>query len=295
MSKKIAQILANIDLEGAKASYKTLSTRECKNPGLSKMGLSTLDYFFLESRLKTKTKSGVSFIDVMSDKDKLEHLTMVTKRWRADVDFDTITPRDLLRYRYYTFQLYYGTINQFRPAFARWIYCHLKPKIGILDFSAGWGGRCLAAMSLGIPYIGIDTNIGIKDSYTEMIKEIEPGANVKMIFKPSEQVDFSKYEYDLIFTSPPYFMIEKYENMPAYKDKEEFLDKFFRPVVRSAWKYLKTGGKMALNMPHDMYMAIKDELPKVSKRIQLPLYSRTQKKTRKKNTSHELIYVWNKV
>lgn len=303
-TKEAARLLLNLDKEGARSSYHTLKTRECKNPGLSKMGLPALDYYFLEHRLKTKTKSGVSFSDILSDKKKLEHITSVAKRWNADVDFDTITPRDLLRYRYYAFQLYYGTINQFRPTFARWIFCQMKPKVGILDFSAGWGGRCLAAMSLGIPYIGVDANISLEKSYQKMIRDFEPEAKdkVTMIFKPSETVDFSKYDYDLVFTSPPYFMIEKYENMPGYKTKEEFLDEFFRPVVQSAWKHLKKGGKMALNMPHEMYMAIKDELPKVSRRIQMPLYGRDTRKNKKEGTRknkasttpHELVYVWNK-
>jgi hypothetical protein len=301
-SKDAARLLLNIDKQGAKESYEELKTKECKNPGLSRMGLPALDYYFLQHRFKTKAKSGVSFNDVLTNKEKLSHITSVAKRWRADVDFDTLSPRDLLRYQYYAFQLYYGTINQFRPAFARWIYCHLKPKVGILDFSSGWGGRCLAAMSLGIPYIGVDANVSLKKSYQAMIRDFEPDAKVSMIFQPSETVDFSKYNYDLIFTSPPYFMIEKYENMPGYKGKEAFLDEFFRPVVRSAWKHLKKGGKMALNMPHDMYMAIKDELPKVSRRIQMPLHARDTRKNKKKGTvknnksgkPHELVYVWNK-
>jgi len=52
-------------------------------------------------------------------------------------------------------------------------------------------------------------------------------SKVTLIFKPSEQVDFSKYDYDLVFTSPPYFMIERYEKMPPYKSKQEFLENFF--------------------------------------------------------------------
>jgi hypothetical protein len=57
---------------------------------------------------------------------------------------------------------------------------------------------------------------------------------------------------------------------------------------------------MALNMPHDMYMAVKDRLPKVSKRLTLPLHNRHPTNAAKgqalgiEKERHELIYVWKK-
>ena len=134
-----------------------------------------------------------------------------------------------------------------------------------------------------------------------MIDTYEPDAKVKMIFKPSEQVDFSKFKYDLIFTSPPYFMIEEYETMPAYKSKQDFLDTFFIPVTMSAWNNLIPGGNMALNMPEEMYDAVKALLPKIKRTIILPLSNRhptnssSGTKLGKENKErHELIYVWHK-
>jgi len=122
-----------------------------------------------------------------------------------------------------------------------------------------------------------------------------------MIFKPSENVDFSKFKYDLIFTSPPYFMIEEYEKMPAYKTKQGFLDKFFIPVTIASWTYLLPGGNMALNIPEEMYDSIKDLLPKIKKTIELPLSNRHPVNTSKQQRlgkedkeRHELIYVWHK-
>jgi hypothetical protein len=67
---------------------------------------------------------------------------------KAIKDYDAT---GLLKAQYQVFQLYWGSINQFRPTVAKWVYTTLKAKTGILDFSAGWGGRCLAAMSMGIP------------------------------------------------------------------------------------------------------------------------------------------------
>jgi hypothetical protein len=177
-----------------------------------------------------------------------------------------------------------------------------QPKHGVLDFSAGWGGRCLGAMAYGVPYIGIDANKNLEKSYRDMIKAVEPSANVKLYFKPSETVDFSKFKYDLIFTSPPYFMLEEYERMPTYGSKEGFLEKFFRPVVLSAWKNLHSPGYMALNMPKEMYDAVKDILPKLWKRMKLSIANRHPTNASKGDTigavdakaRSEGIYVWKK-
>ena len=93
-----------------------------------------------------------------------------------------------------------------------------------------------------------------------MISDFEDKStsNVMMIFEKSQNVDYSKLpKYDLIFTSPPYFNLEKYEGMEIFKDKEEFIEKFWRPTIEKAFKYLEKGGNIALNMPEEMYNAIK--------------------------------------
>ena len=235
----------------------------------------------------------------MASPERVDFLTELVRRYKK-VDPASLSHRDLLKKQYDVFQLYYGTVNQFRPVVAKWIYCKLNPRVGILDFSAGWGGRCLAAMSMGIPYIGIDANANLESSYNAMVRAIDPSANVQLVFKPSETVDFSRYKYDLIFTSPPYFMLEKYEKMPEYKTKEDFLQRFFIPVVQSAWRSLRKGGHMALNMPKEMYEAIRPHLPRLYKTYELPLINRNPssaalQKELKNAPRSELIYVWHKV
>jgi tRNA1(Val) A37 N6-methylase TrmN6 len=270
----IAKQIRNITKEDAILSFERLKELNCNiNPGLNHAGIKALDYIFLKHRIKAKTKSGISFYDAIRNKKMSQSLLKYVKRWKHK----TITKKNMVNLKYDIFQLIYGSVNQFRPGVAKWIYCLLGAKKGILDISAGWGGRCLAAISLGIPYIGVDANTNLKKSYEQMIKMYAGGGGeggVKMIFSPAEKVDFSKFEYDLIFTSPPYFTLEKYENMPVYGSKKEFLDVFFIPVILSAWRYLKVGGKMALNMPEEMFEAIRDYLPKLSKKIYMKLKSR---------------------
>jgi tRNA G10 N-methylase Trm11 len=93
-----------------------------------------------------------------------------------------------------------------------------------------------------------------------MIKDFEDKttSEVIMIFKKSQDVDYSKLpKYDLIFTSPPYFDLEKYEGMEIFKNKDEFIEKYWRPTIEKAYKYLEKGGHLALNMPEEMYIALK--------------------------------------
>ena len=280
--------------------FEKLKALDCKEiTNFSRSGLACLDYFFLHHRIKAKTRRHISFYNATKDKAIMKYLNEKSKKVRSK-NFSQLTRKDKLRARYNLFQLYYGSINQFRPAEAKRLYCRLEPKVGILDFSAGWGGRCLAAIAYGVPYIGIDANTNLKKSYEQMINALDASTKVQLLFQPSETVDFSKYKYDLVFTSPPYFMIEEYEKMPQYGSKEGFLEKFFRPVVTNVWKNLQSPGYMALNMPKEMYDSVKDLLPPL--RLRLPVMSRHPTNAAKRRQIGETeqgarsegIYVWKK-
>lgn len=297
---ELARRIRPITVEEVRRSYQQLKESPCEDPGRSQVGTKTLDAFFLGHRLKARTKSHISFAEAMKDPKRVAHLKELVVRYRKK-PLSAYTPDQLLRMMYYAFQLYFGTINQFRPAAAKWVYCQLKPRVGILDFSAGWGGRALAAMSMGIPYYGFDANTVLKTAYERMIATVDPHAAVQIQFQPSETVDFRKYKYDLVFTSPPYFMIEEYEKMPAYGSKQGFLDKFFVPVVTGVWKYLMPGGHMALNMPEEMFEAVKTLLPPLHHTLLLPLGNRHptnavkgQKLGQEDDQRYEYIYVWRK-
>lgn len=299
---EIAAELRDISRQDAADDYEELkATPAPTEPDFSRMGLKTLDFFFLHHRIKAKTKHHLSFYDALQDPARVRHLNQLIARYKKK-DPASLTRTERLKQQYQVFQLYYGTINQFRPTIAKWVYRLLKPKVGILDFSAGWGGRLLAAMSMGIPYTGIDANTRLETSYRRMIELCEPTARVHMHFMPSERVAFGRLaRYDLIFTSPPYFMIEEYQGMPPYESKQAFLDQFFIPVVLRAWEHLLPGGNMALNMPEEMYDAVAPLLPKVKRRLMLPLSNRhpgnaakQQALGKEDRSRHEWIYVWHK-
>ena len=295
---ELAKRLRSITKQEAVASYQTLCAVGPEENMRSRAGLDALDYYFLGHRLKAKTKRHLSFYDAMRDPDLIEKLTELVVKYKKK-PLGEYDDTGLLKAQYQVFQLYYGTINQFRPVIAKWIYQRFSPRVGILDISAGWGGRALAAMSLGIPYIGVDANEKLKPAY-ERLQQLEPRAKVRMIFRPAEEVSFANMSYDLVFTSPPYFMLEEYEQMPAYGSKQGFIDRFLIPVVMKAWKHLLPG-YMALNMPEEMYEAVRPHLPKIKERLALPLSNRHPVNTAKGQTlgkedkeRHEWIYIWQK-
>jgi len=299
---EIAKRVRPITKEQALESYQELKNVECKGatPARAREGTKALDFFFFKHRLAAKTKRHISFLNALKNTKTYSYLKNKTRKIKKYGLLTKKSADEELRNQYAVFQLYYGTINQFRPLVAKWLYCKLQPKVAVLDFSSGWGGRCIAAMAMGIPYIGFDANKKLEKSYESMVKTLEPSADVKMTFKPSETVDFTKYKYDLVFTSPPYFMIEEYEGMPAYDKKQGFLDVFFVPVVKSAWEGLQSGGHLALNMPEEMYESIKKCLPKLTTKIKMPLMDRRAVAAAKgeaiegEGGQFEYIYIWKK-
>ena len=302
---EVAHQLRPLTLDDAQKSLDKLRDFTCadaEKERFSRAGLDCLDYFFLHHRIKAKTKRHISFYEALKDKEVIDYVDSKIRKIKGKNPM-FLSDEDLMKQRYSVFQLYYGTINQFRPTEVKRLLCVLKPTVGVLDFSAGWGGRCLGTMVYGLPYYGFDANTKLKSSYTKMIEFVQPETPARVLFQPSETADFSKLDYDLIFTSPPYFMLEEYEQMPQYGSQQGFLDKFFKPVVESAWTHLKPGGHMALNMPKAMYDAVKGFLPPLTKRLRLPILGRHASNAAAGRvigetdtaTRTEGIYVWKKV
>jgi hypothetical protein len=286
----LAQRIKPISKEKALADYEALRAVPCKtiNPR-SKVGNLAMDYFFLDLRLQTKAKGGMDFPTFYKKRDYLR--TPSAKRL---YEYNLAHGKPPIVSAYDVFRLYRGSINAFKPIIAKELYCRYSPT-SILDFSAGWGGRCLGAMSLDIDYTGFDTNKSLKKAYDGMVKLYPSESKVKIEFRDSSKVDYSKYDYDFVFTSPPYFQktrpTEEYKGMPSYESREDFNERFFFPVVRNVYAGLKRGGHFALNIPKDMYEDIKKVLGKATKKHTLYI---TPRYSGQPAVYGEFIYVWKK-
>jgi len=255
--------------------YKIISKEEALNDylklratnptlGFSREGNRATDYFFQKLRSNTATNK-ISHSDAWKlHKDKI---IANAKKWSKT---DNPTSADLRS----AIQFQYGSICQFKPINAKFIYKKFKPNV-ILDISAGWGGRLLGAMSLDIDYIGIDSNKKLKPAYDKMIKLYPSNSNILMVYKKSEDVDYSKLpKYDMIFTSPPYYSLEKYEGMKEYKSNTAFMEEYFVPTIINSYNYLQPNGHLILNMPEAMLTDLLKYFPKKFKKIKMPINNR---------------------
>ena len=159
--------------------------------------------------------------------------------------------------------------SQFKPSIAKGFYDYFK-SVNVLDFSAGWGDR-LAGFYCGETtksYVGIDPNTLNHPNYkkqVEFYKEnqtfFEEPKEVEFICEPAEDVDYSKYEnyFDTIFTSPPYFNVEKYSDEDTqsyirYKDIDSWNKNFLHKTIEKIIPTLKKDGILAINIA-DVYDA----------------------------------------
>lgn len=257
-------------MEEAVKDFIDLRKRPIKN-NLSDIGQKAVACISYEQRLKANRKGRESPHDMLLR--RRAYLEKKAKQLKQSV-------RHILA-------SYAGMVGSFRPVSARYIIDKYQPHT-VLDFSAGWGGRMVASLSLDVNYIGVDSNVDLEPGYTSFLSAVKDHTTAKaeMYYQPAETVDFSLLVYyDMIFTSPPYGDLEVYPGSPVYTD---FMGEFLLPVVSKAWASLEPGGHMCLNMPGHMYERVKAVYGECLEVIECPIRSRTHK------TKTEPVYVWRK-
>jgi hypothetical protein len=160
---------------------------------------------------------------------------------------------------------YSGTqmVSNFRPTAAAALYDVFVDKESVLegteagtvwDPSMGYGGRLLGAIAAGVNYIGTDPCIPtyeglekIRDTYGDKYK------NYTLLRQGSETYIPEDESLDFVFTSPPYFGWEQYgdedeQSFKAYPEEDLWKEKFLKQTFANAFKGLKPGKFMAMNV-----------------------------------------------
>lgn len=181
-----------------------------------------------------------------------------------------------------------GAICIFKSSTAKYVYKKFNAT-NVLDPTAGWGGRMLGASSLGIKYTGIDTNTEMVGAYDKFYEYgFADKDKHKMIWDSCFNVDFSKGEYDLVLTSPPYSNMEIYEHMSPWADDDTFYKKFMIPLLIKLSYEVKC--PICINISPKMYEAITKSygVRKCDEKVDLRQQLGKQFKTK----SQDYIYIW---
>lgn len=151
-----------------------------------------------------------------------------------------------------------GTIQNFKPLNAQAIWEYICPTMfgRVLDFSSGYGGRMLGAMTSGMRYhyTGIDPNTKTYNGLVALGDLINNtvGTQYEMHHVGSE--DFAPAdEYDAAFSSPPYFNLEIYSDEPTqcmnkYTNQLAWFEHYVEPTLRMLHKSLAPGAIYAVNI-----------------------------------------------
>lgn len=217
----------------------------------SNVGNKSSNFYHQELRYKCDSINAPSPYRTWNDKKFF--FTLLNGLWTLKVkEINSDTLRNCIALRKYI-------ASQFRPSSAKAMYEYFNAK-KVLDFSSGWGDRLSGAMATDYveEYVGIDPNSNLFDGYSKQIEKFGNGKNIKMIAQPAEDaLDDLEYNPDLVFTSPPYFIIERYskdstQSWQRYKKLDNWLNMFLFPVIEKSWNLLIDGGHMAINIS-DVY------------------------------------------
>jgi hypothetical protein len=179
------------------------------------------------------------------------------------------------------------TISFFKPLLASCIYTQLnkenKEDLTVIDPCSGFGGRLLGFISK-FPkgtYIGIEPN---KETFNELMylkdeltKVLDLRDDQIRLFNCKFEEYENCFDYDLVFTSIPYFDTEIYSDNVVYKDFETWKEVF----IRRFYQY----DNVYINMSNELYMRLGLNNSKIEYYIQ----SNTTHFNKDKNSKNEVI------
>uniref|UniRef100_A0A6C0H8W6 Uncharacterized protein n=1 Tax=viral metagenome TaxID=1070528 RepID=A0A6C0H8W6_9ZZZZ len=255
--------------------------------GRSKLGCDFLDYYFFAHRLETIGNKGINFFDFLENIEYYKTKKYIQTLLTFCDEKNRYVGEEIKKY-YYIYGLCFGRCNAFKITNALEFYQKYKPT-HILDPFCGFGGRLVAAMLLGTDYTGIDLNVDLKTGYDKLLNDFQnkTASNISLIYHDSKEVDYKKFNYDMIFTSPPYENIEIYKNGEK-KTNDEWLE-FYKIVFQNTWDGLLPGGIYAININSTIYE--KSLLPLLG-----ACHEKIELKKSTRNTKYkEYIYIWRKL
>lgn len=224
------------------------------------------NHFQCDNRYTCGYHSKPSNYEIWNDPYSKQFRSLFLYLWREFAGEES--PIDQHKYRA-MFRLCGYVATQFKPLVAKIVYDYHNAK-KVIDISCGWGDRLAGFYtSDAVDYLGCDPNTESYELYKKQCLAYEDILNqnlfpvevkfedhgdwfevvgnkrVRIYNKPAEDIDWkvvTGQQYDLMFTSPPYFGIEKYaegqscegnQSWKRYGEYDGWRDNFFYPVMDS--------------------------------------------------------------
>lgn len=292
---EISKLIKNISIENVEKEMNELikiGTNANQMSSRVRTGNNVVDYFTFTQRLHTRGKYNINYFEFIANIEEFKNKKFIKNMLHY---YETVKNKNNKKNEYIVYKEVYNicisAINIIRPLVYMEIYSKYKPK-SILDFCAGWGGAAVAASALNINnYIGIEINTSLKEPYDKLIQYLKQksNTNINMIFDNCLDIDYSNLYYDFVFTSPPYYFIQKYENNIDYTSKREMDELFYKPIFKKVFDNLQNGGYFIINVCKEVY----ENVLKIMFGNANEIYP--YKKSKRQNDYNEIVYVWKKI
>lgn len=155
-------------------------------------------------------------------------------------------------------KIYDYICTNFNPTFCLDIILYLVGyRAKILDPSAGWGDRMIAALASQVTYYtATDPNTMLQPAYQQIVETLGPLAghmsidNIRKTYKvfPKyfEEATIREGFYDIALTSPPYYTYEEYHNARLDLSYLDWLHQVYRPYLANMVKGVKITGYIVI-------------------------------------------------
>ena len=255
----------------------------------SRIGNNVVDFFTFVQRLETKGKYDTNFFEFLENIEEFKKKKFIQTmlKYYKDVKNKNKTKNEYIVYKE-VYNICISAINIMRPLNCMEIYTKYNAK-RVLNFCAGWGGSTVAAAALNLDaFYGVEINSDLKVPYDNMVSYLKTKSATFFDIKICDAVavDYSKMTYDTVFSSPPYYFLEKYANNVKYDSKKDMDEKFYKPLFTKTYNGLQIGGHYIINICKDVYDNVLKELLGEAHEI-FPL-----KKSKRQNDYTEMVYVW---
>lgn len=163
----------------------------------------------------------------------------------------------------------------FPPALFAWVARTLhiydtrfpQHSLRMLDCASGWGCRLTGAIASGMVshYTGVDPSSALHDGYARIVRDLAPpNFCATFLCNAFEDLDVRQLQqtvprkqFDIVFTSPPFYTAEIYDVSSEDRDKqsvwryrtmEQWLHEFLWPTLQASFALLAPGGYMVVHL-----------------------------------------------